>query len=206
MFTSRYVVSANFANSLASHDPKFHTPFGRGRSGRSSKSSRLLYRSTPRSAEAASMPPTNFGYRRRSLKMRPEKTRSGLKTKEKSLPAFRPLTASSAGAKRARVVPTGKVVSYETIVPGFKPFATVAVASSIQPKSGTPSLLTYKGTTMTTASLCCTEPGPSRVAVRFLRITADDRSSFKPVSPGKGSIPSLTCCTVVGLTSTPNTV
>src|SRR6266545_6865860 len=33
MLTSRYVVSASLAISDASAEPRFHTPFGRGRSG-----------------------------------------------------------------------------------------------------------------------------------------------------------------------------
>ncbi|CPU67165.1 Uncharacterised protein [Mycobacteroides abscessus] len=39
MFTSRYVVSASFASSEASAEPRSQTPLGRSRSGRSSKSS-----------------------------------------------------------------------------------------------------------------------------------------------------------------------
>ena len=57
------------------------------------------------------MPPTNFGYLRRSAKTRPVKTRSGENTKSKSIPAFKPEIFSIAGANRFLVVPTGRVVS-----------------------------------------------------------------------------------------------
>ena len=57
------------------------------------------------------MPPTSLGYLRRSAKTRPVRTRSGLKTTPKSVPAARPEPASSIGANRSRVVPTGSVVS-----------------------------------------------------------------------------------------------
>ena len=57
------------------------------------------------------MPPTNFGYLRRSANTRPVNTRSGEKTNVKSLPAVKADAFSSALAKRLRVVPTGRVVS-----------------------------------------------------------------------------------------------
>ena len=80
------------------------------------------------------------------------KTRSGLKTKLKSLPARSPETSSSIFAKRFLVVPTGRVVSNETKVPGLNPLAISPVAESIASKFGVPSELTINGTTTTTKS------------------------------------------------------
>ncbi|CAB5141921.1 unannotated protein [freshwater metagenome] len=113
------------------------------------------------------MPPTNFGYLRRSANTRPVNTRSGEKTKVKSLPAVKPDTFSNAFAKRVRVVPTGRVVSYETNVPGFKPAPIFSVAASIQPKSGTPCSSTNSGTTTTTASDLETASWVSVVAIKL---------------------------------------
>ena len=52
------------------------------------------------------MPPTSFGYFRRSAKTRPVSTRSGLNTSEKSLPGSSPEPSESSAPQRVRVVPT----------------------------------------------------------------------------------------------------
>ena len=49
-------------------------------------------------------------------------------------------------------MPTGRVVSNETSVPGFKPLAISPAAESIAAKFGVPSGLTTNGTTTTTKS------------------------------------------------------
>ena len=111
------------------------------------------------------MPPTSFGYLRRSSKTRPVSTRSGENTSWNPSPATSPDPCSSMGAYRVRVVPTGRVVSYETNVPGLRPVAMAWVAASIQPKSGRPSSSTNSGTTTTTTSDWATAATVSVVAV-----------------------------------------
>ena len=65
----------------------------------------------PLRVPSSERPPTSFGYLRRSAKTRPVSTRSGEKTRWKSLPSVSPEISSIIGFQRFRVVPTGSVVS-----------------------------------------------------------------------------------------------
>ena len=64
------------------------------------------------------------------------KIRSGEKTTWKSSPSRSRDAAASAGATRPRVVPTGTVVSIDTVVPAFNPRPMSAITASRMP-SGT---------------------------------------------------------------------
>lgn len=79
------------------------------------------------------------------------------------------------------------------------------VASSIQPKSGTPSASTKSGTTTTTASDSATAAAVSVVAVSSPAATVSLSLTSRSVSPGKGTAPSLTSPTTRSETSAPIT-
>ncbi len=79
------------------------------------------------------------------------------------------------------------------------------VASSIQPKSGTPSASTNSGTTTTTASESATAAVVSVVADSRPAATASLSFTSRSASPGNGTAPSLTSSTTRSETSAPTT-
>ena len=121
------------------------------------------------------------------------------------MPALRPLPSSRSWANLLRVVPIGRVVSYETKVPFLRPLATSFVAASIQPKSGTPWASTKSGTTITTICDLLTASAVFVVAMRAFDFTTFASFSCRKASPGNGSCPELTRSTVAVFTSHPMT-
>ena len=110
------------------------------------------------------MPPTIFGYVRRSRSTVPDDTRSGLNASEKSVVGASPDASRIRAPTRCRVVPTGTVVSTMISTPRFRCGAIAATAESSSAKSGRCAASMSTGTINTTTSASATASRASVVA------------------------------------------
>ena len=206
MLMSRYVVSASLASSAASLLPRFHTPFGRARSSRSSNCSpdfvgadgqlrAALVDATDQLRIAAQIAEDAAGVdplgaeRDEQLVTEAETGARGQRRRESLAGGARPAASSR---RRPRS-------------PACSPALMAAVAWSRAVKSGCLSLSTTSGTTTITTSLRRTASVTSVVADSRPAAMTSPRYSSRLASPGKGAMPALTASTAAAEMSAPIT-